>query len=80
MITPIKSLNILDLMQRDNDLLVSIDDVKAIAKNEREKIINCLPKCHKANYGCVLSKDDCFECMSQALDKIEKQLKEQNIK
>lgn len=77
MITPIKSLNIWDLMERKNDLLVSVDDVKAIAKNERKKIINCLPKCHNANYKCVLSKDDCFECMCEALNKIEEQLKEQ---
>lgn len=76
MITPIKSLNIWDLMKRENDLLVSVDDVKAIAKNEREKILNCLPKCHNTEYKCGLSKDDCFECMYQALDKIEEQLKE----
>lgn len=76
MITPIKSLNICDLMKRKNDLIVSVDDVKAIAKNEREKIINCMPKCHDDNYNCVLSKDDCFECMCDALDRIEEQLKE----
>lgn len=78
MITPIKSLNIWELMKRENDLLVSVDDVKAIAKNEREKILCCLPKCHDENYQCELSKDDCFECMYETLDKIERKLKEQN--
>ena len=42
---------------------------------EREKILNCLPKCCNAEYKCRLSKDDCFECMYQTLDKIEEQLK-----
>lgn len=78
MITPIRSLNIWDLMKRENDLLVSVDDVKAIAKLEREKILNCLPKCHNTEYKCDLSRDECFECMCQVLDKIEEQLKEQN--
>lgn len=31
----------------------AMDDAKVILKNEREKIINCLPKCHDANYHCV---------------------------
>lgn len=35
MITPIKSINVWDLLKRENDLLVSIDDIKAIARNER---------------------------------------------
>lgn len=76
MITPIKSLNIGDLIKRENDLLVSVEDIKAIARNERKKVISCLPKCHDAEYACNLSKDDCFECMCQVLDEIEEQLKE----
>ena len=75
MITPIKCLSIWDLLKRENDLLVSVDDVKKIAQNERNKIISCLPKCHDEDYKCGLSKDDCYECMYQSLDKIEEQLK-----
>ena len=40
MITPIKALNICDLMKRENDLLISVDDFKRIAKNERENVIH----------------------------------------
>jgi hypothetical protein len=39
MIIPIKALKICDLIKREDDLLVSVDDIKRIAKNEREKAI-----------------------------------------
>lgn len=45
-------------------------------QNKAEKILSCLPKCNDMKYKCDLSQDDCFECMAQALDKIEEQLKE----
>ena len=74
MITPIKNLNVMDLIKRKNDLLVSVSDIKAIAKNERDEIIACLPRCSISDDVCNLSKDDCFECMYQALDRIEEKL------
>ena len=40
MITPIKTMTINQIIERQDDLLVSLDDVKAIAKNEREKVLN----------------------------------------
>lgn len=44
MITPIKSINIWDLMKRENDLLVSVEDIKQLARNERvqerESVLN----------------------------------------
>lgn len=45
MITPIKSINISDLLKRENDLLVSVDDIKAIAINERAKQIDVCSRC-----------------------------------
>lgn len=40
MITPIGTLNINQICERKNDLLVSTDDVKALARNERNKAID----------------------------------------
>lgn len=40
MITPIRALNIREVCGRMNDLLVSADDIKELAKNEREKAIS----------------------------------------
>lgn len=42
MITPIKTMTISQIIARQDDLLVSADDVKAIAKNEREKVIDII--------------------------------------
>ena len=40
MITPIKTMTINQIMERKDDLLVSVDDIKEIAKNERNKGID----------------------------------------
>lgn len=40
MITPIRALSINDICKRENDLLVSADDIKELAKNERNKAID----------------------------------------
>lgn len=57
MITPIKSIKISDLLKRENDLLVSVDDIKAIAKNEREKVIKQLLADLSPCVICFDSKD-----------------------
>ena len=38
MITPIKTMTINQIMERKDDLLVSVDDIKEIAMNERHKV------------------------------------------
>lgn len=40
MITPIGTLNINQICERKNDLLVSVEDVKELARNERNKAID----------------------------------------
>lgn len=40
MITPIKTMTINQIMERKDDLLVSVDDIKEMAKNERNKAID----------------------------------------
>lgn len=40
MITPIGTLNINQICERKEDLLVSSEDIKALAKNERSKAID----------------------------------------
>lgn len=52
MITPIRALSINDICKRENDLLVSADDIKELAKNERNKAID--------EFAEKLS-DECFE-------------------
>ena len=40
MITPIKTMTINQIVERKDDLLVSVDDIKEMAKNERNKAID----------------------------------------
>lgn len=40
MITPIGTLNINQICERKDDLLVSSEDIKALARNERNKAID----------------------------------------
>ena len=40
MITPIRTLEVIDLFARKNDLLVSVADIKELARNERAKAID----------------------------------------
>lgn len=40
MITPIKSLKINEICERKDDLLMSVEDIKQIAANEKEKTID----------------------------------------
>ena len=40
MITPIGTLNINQICERKDDLLVSVEDVKELARNERNKAID----------------------------------------
>ena len=39
MITPIRALNIREVCKRMDDLLVSSDDIKELARNERKKAV-----------------------------------------
>ena len=40
MITPIKAMTINQIVERKDDLLVSVDDIKEIARNEHNKAID----------------------------------------
>lgn len=40
MITPIQTMRISDIMERQDDLLLSSDDIKELARNERAKAIS----------------------------------------
>lgn len=40
MITPIRMMTVSQIIARQDDLLMSADDVKTIAKNEKAKVIN----------------------------------------
>lgn len=51
--------------------------IDALLKQLKE-IKSLLPMCDQYDeYDCSLSKDECFECMGQTLDKIKEQLKKQ---
>lgn len=57
MITPIGILNINQIAERKDDLLVSSDDIKALAMNERNKAIdefvNLVNECSGYTPNCI---------------------------
>lgn len=57
MITPIGTLNINQICERKNDLLVSVEDVKELARNERNKAIdefvNLVNECSGYTPNCI---------------------------
>lgn len=57
MITPIGTLNINQIAERKDDLLVSSDDIKALARNERNKAIdefvNLVNQCSGYTPNCI---------------------------
>ena len=57
MITPIGTLNINQIAERKDDLLVSSDDIKALARNERNKTIdefvNLVNECSGYTPNCI---------------------------
>lgn len=61
----------------NNKVIPSEEFESEIRADERKKILSCLPKCHNTEFKCLLSRDDCFECMNQSLDKITEKVKEQ---
>ena len=52
MITPIRTLTIDQICERKNDLLISIDDIKELARSERAKAIDEFAEklCNKADW------------------------------
>lgn len=69
MITPIRALSIHDICKRENDLLVSKDDIKKLAKNERNKAIddffNELQKYEEADDWLRLKMTSIYEIAQQ---------------
>ena len=80
MITPIGTLNINQIAERKDDLLVSSEDIKAVAKNERNKAIDEFVKEIEAEYdndGCSNVTDYLdYKISIRDLHKIAEQLKE----
>ena len=79
MITPIGTLNINQMEERKDDLLVSSEDIKALARNERNKAIYDFVKEIEAEYdndGCPNVTDYLdYKISIRDLHKIAEQLK-----
>ena len=62
MITPIKALKISDILERKEDLLIGVDDLKHMAKNERADAIRELKQRFRSEYEEMmeLEMEDCI--------------------
>ena len=59
MITPIRTLTINDICERRDDLLVSTEDIKTVARNERNEICEAIVKrCHELRKLSFKEKHD----------------------
>lgn len=70
MITPIRVLNIREVCGRMNDFLFSADDIKKLAKKEREKAIEEFAEACKNHIFCQT-----FGLHPKTIDEIAKELK-----
>lgn len=81
MITPISTMNIGQICERKDDLLIGSDDVKELAKNERNKAIdefvNALKNSSNMHkWSCrdmtleFCNGDDCDECENEFMQEI----------
>ena len=75
MITPIWTMKISEIVERHEDLLVSADDIKELAKNERVKAIEEFAEAVKAEIFPMLHTEEEYAVAEKALDDIENELK-----
>lgn len=83
MITPIKTLRINEICERKDDLLVSVEDIKQIAANEKEKTIDEFSKKIKTfiNESMIprVTEKECYlallELLDDDIDKIANEMK-----
>ena len=76
MITPIRTMKISEIMERKDDLLVSSDDVKEIARNERAKTIEEFAKALKKKYPLTECNFGVInETLHKNIDEVAKELK-----
>ncbi len=62
MITPIKTLKISDIFERKEDLLIGVDDLKHMTKNERADAIRELKQRFRSEYedAEAMEMEDCI--------------------
>ena len=66
MITPIGTLNINQIAERKDDLLVSSDDIKELARNERNKVIDeFISELHKIGEHREFDWEDIYKLADQ---------------
>ena len=79
MITPIKTMTINQIMERKDDLLVSVDDIKGMAKNERNKAIDCFANYVKVEILPMLHTEEEHDIAMKTVDAIVGELKLLNL-
>lgn len=70
MITPIQTMTIDQICNRQDDLLVSVDDIREVAKRERNKAIDDFAETYKQDVMCQT-----FGLHPRNIDEIAEQLK-----
>lgn len=75
MITPIRTMTINQIMERKDDLLVSVDDIKKLAKEERNKVIDDFADYIKMEMLLVVRTKDDYDRAIQSVNEIVKNLK-----
>lgn len=70
MITPIQTMTIDQICNRQDDLLVSVDDIREVAKRERNKAIDDFAETRKQDVMCQT-----FGLHPRNIDEIAEQLK-----
>lgn len=79
MITPIKTMTINQIMERKDDLLVSVDDIKQMAKNERHKAIDYFANYVKVEILPMLQTEEEHDIAMKTVDAIVGELKLLNL-
>lgn len=72
MITPIRTMTINQIVERKDELLMSDDDIKELAKNERAKVIDEFAE--RLSYKIKSKIDDCADELDW-IDEIAEQMK-----
>ena len=79
MITPIRTLTINELLKRKEDLLISSDDIKVVAKNERNKAIDefaeVIKQKSETEWVFDLEDEEQYENFLQEIDEIAESMK-----
>ena len=76
MITPVRTLKVGVLCERKDDLLVSVDDIKMVANDAKNKAIDEFAERLKAEYKpCEETDAEIYANVCNRIDKIADQLK-----